>query len=114
MKESSCHNTKMVVYCREVHQLEDKFNGLELNHIPSCLNEVANTLAKTAFGRQPVPTGVFVNDQYKPLVRYEELEWTGDWPPALGSATNQSVAPSDPEVMELNEDPAREPDPLAD
>ncbi|XP_066311316.1 uncharacterized protein [Miscanthus floridulus] len=32
MKESSCHNAKMAVYCREVGQLEDKFDGLELNH----------------------------------------------------------------------------------
>ena len=28
MKESSCHNTKMAMYCQEVHKLEDKFNGL--------------------------------------------------------------------------------------
>ena len=33
MKESSCHNTKMATYCQEVHQLEDKLDGLELNHI---------------------------------------------------------------------------------
>ena len=46
MKESSCHNAKMATYYREVHQLEDKFDGLELNHILRRLNEVANTLAK--------------------------------------------------------------------
>jgi hypothetical protein len=34
MKELSCHNSKMVVYCQEVCKLEDKFDGLELNHIP--------------------------------------------------------------------------------
>ena len=34
MKESSCHNAKMVVYYQEVHQLEDKFDSLELSHIP--------------------------------------------------------------------------------
>ena len=39
MKESSCHNTKMATYCREVRWLEDKFDGLELNHIPRHLNE---------------------------------------------------------------------------
>jgi len=48
MKESSCHSTKMATYCQEVCQLEDKFDGLELNHIPRWLNEVANTLAKMA------------------------------------------------------------------
>jgi ribonuclease HI len=34
MKESSCHNPKMAAYCQEVHKLEEKFDGLELNHIP--------------------------------------------------------------------------------
>ena len=62
MKESSCHNTKMVVYYREVRQLQDKFDSLELNHIPRCLNEAANALAKAAFGREPVPIDVFASD----------------------------------------------------
>ena len=48
MKESSCHNAKMDAYCREVRQLEDKFDGLELNHISRRLNEAADTLAKAA------------------------------------------------------------------
>ena len=50
MKESSYHNAKMAAYFQEVHQLEDKFDGLELNHIPRRLNEVADMLAKTASG----------------------------------------------------------------
>ena len=48
MKESSCHNTKMAAYSQEVRQLEDKFDGLELNDIPRCLNEAGDALAKTA------------------------------------------------------------------
>ena len=43
MKESSCHNAKMAMYCGEVHQLEDKFDGIELNHISRWLNEAADT-----------------------------------------------------------------------
>ena len=72
MKESSCHDAKMAAYCREVHQLEDKFDGLELNHIPRRLNKAADTLAKMASSREPVPMGVFASDQHKPLVCYEE------------------------------------------
>jgi ribonuclease HI len=34
MKESSCHDPKMAVYCQEVRKLEDKSDGLELSHIP--------------------------------------------------------------------------------
>ena len=33
MKEASCHNEKMEAYCNAVRHLEDKFDGLELNHI---------------------------------------------------------------------------------
>ena len=35
-------------------------------------------------------------------------------PPTLGSGANQPVAPSDPKVIELNEDLVIEPDPLPD
>jgi ribonuclease HI len=62
MKESSCLSPKMAAYCQEVRQLEDKFDGLELNHIPRRLNETADMLAKMASSRQPVPSGVFASD----------------------------------------------------
>ena len=62
MKESNCHNAKIATYCLEVRRLEDRFDGLELNHIPRRLNEEANALAKVASGREPMPTGVFVSD----------------------------------------------------
>ena len=55
MKESSCHNPKMVAYCNAVHRLEDKFDGLELNHVPRKYNEDADELAKIASGRTTVP-----------------------------------------------------------
>ena len=74
MKESSYHDAKMVAYCREVRRLEDKFDGLELNHIPRRLNEAAGALVKAAFDREPVPMGVFASDQHKPSVCYEEPE----------------------------------------
>ena len=64
----------MTTYYREVHQLEDKFDGLELNHIPRRLYEAADALAKIASGQEPVPTGIFASDQYKPSICYEEPE----------------------------------------
>ena len=33
MKESNYHVPKMEAYCKLVCRLEDKFDGLELNHI---------------------------------------------------------------------------------
>ncbi|XP_066373791.1 uncharacterized protein [Miscanthus floridulus] len=74
MKESNSHDVKMTAHYREVHRLEDKFNGLELNHIPRRLNEAANMLVKATSGREPVPMGVFASDQHKPSVCYEESE----------------------------------------
>ena len=112
MKESSCHNAKMVAYCQEVRWLEDKFDGLKLNHIPRRLNKVADALVKAASGRELVPMGVFTSDQHKPLVCYKGLEQANDGPPDLAFGANQPTAPSGPEVMELEEDPAIEPDPL--
>ena len=114
MKESSCHNAKMATYYQEVCQLEDKFDGLELNHIPRHLNEAVDALAKVAFGQEPVPTGVFASDQHKPSVCYEEPKQAGGGQPTLGSRADQPSAPSNPEVMELDKDPTTEPDPLAD
>ena len=58
--------------------------------------------------------GVFTSDQHKPSVCYEELEQADDGPPTLGSGANQPSTPPDPELMELDEDLAIEPDPLAD
>ena len=58
--------------------------------------------------------GVFASDQHKPLVCYEGLEWADNGLSDPASGANQPKAPSNPEVMELEEDPAIEPDPLVD
>ena len=34
MKESSCKSPLMAAYCQEVRTLEDKFQGIELHHVP--------------------------------------------------------------------------------
>ena len=58
--------------------------------------------------------GVFANDQHKPLVRYEGSEQANDGPSDLAPGANTPTAPPDPEVMELEEDPAVESDPPND
>jgi hypothetical protein len=117
----------MAAYCREVRKLEDKFDGLKLNHIPRWLNEATDELAKMASGRESVPTGIFASDQHKPLIHYEAPEQASNEPPtsssgarasnkslASGSGADLPVAPPDPEVMEMNEDPSAGSDPLPD
>ena len=114
MKESTCHDTRMAAYCQEVRWLEDKFDGLKLNHIPRRLNEVGDALAKAASGREPVPMGVFTSDQHKPSVCYERAEPADDGPSDLAPRADLPMAPPDPEVMELEVDPTTEPDPPDD
>ena len=55
MKESSYHDPKMEAYYNAVRRLEDKFDGLELNHVPRKYNEDADELAKITSGRTTVP-----------------------------------------------------------
>jgi ribonuclease HI len=59
MKNSHCRDPKMEAYCDEVRRLEDKFYGLELNHIARWYNETADELAKIASGRTMVPPDFF-------------------------------------------------------
>jgi hypothetical protein len=87
MKNSHCRDPKMEAYCDEVRRLEDKFYGLELNHIARRYNETADELAKIASGRTTVPPDVFSRDLHQPSVKI------GDTPePKAPSA--QSEAPS--------------------
>ena len=102
------------MYCQEVRWLEDKFDGLELNHIPRRLNEAADALAKTASSQEPVPTGVFASDQHKSSVRNERTEPADDGPSDPASRAEPPMAPPDPEVMELEVDLTTEPDPPDD
>jgi hypothetical protein len=104
----------MATYYHEVHKLEDKFDGLELNHILRRLNEAADTLAKIASNREPIPTGIFASNQYEPSVHLKKPEWVSDEPLVLDVGANQPPTPTAFVVVEINEDPKATPDPLAD
>jgi ribonuclease HI/transposase InsO family protein len=72
MKNSNCRDKKMEAYCDEVRRLEDKFHGLELNHVTRRYNETADELAKIASGRTTVPPDVFSKDIYQPSVKLDD------------------------------------------
>jgi ribonuclease HI len=69
MKNSHCYDRKMEAYCDEVRRLEDKFYGLELNHVARRFNETVDELAKIASGRTTVPPDVFSRDIHQPPSR---------------------------------------------
>jgi ribonuclease HI len=66
MKNASFHDDKMEAYCNAVRALEDKFYGIELDHVTRRYN--ADELAKIASGRITVPPNVFVRDVAKPSI----------------------------------------------
>jgi ribonuclease HI len=72
MKNSHCRDQKMEAYCDEVWRLEDKFYGLELNHVARRNNETTDELAKIASGRTTVPPNVFSRDIYQPSVKLDD------------------------------------------
>ena len=72
MKESSCHDLKMEAYYNAVRHLKDKFDGLELDHVPRKYNEDADELAKIASGRTTVPPNIFTRDIAKPSIDFKD------------------------------------------
>jgi hypothetical protein len=94
MKNSHCRDPKMEAYCDEVRRLEDKFYGLELNHIARRYNETADEMAKIASGRTTVPPDVFSRDLHQPSIKTDdtlELEKASAQPEAPSA---QSEVPS--------------------
>jgi ribonuclease HI len=72
MKNSHYRDLKMEAYCDEVRRLEDKFHGLELNHVARRYNETADELAKIASRRTTVPPNVFSKDIYQPSMKLDD------------------------------------------
>jgi ribonuclease HI len=90
MKNSHCCDPKMEAYYDEVRRLEDKFYGLELNHITRRYNDTVDELAKIASGRTTVPPDVFSRDLHQPSVKTDDT-------PEPEKVSAQPEAPSAPE-----------------
>jgi ribonuclease HI len=96
MKNSHCRDRKMEAYCDEVRRLEDKFYGLELNHIARRYNDTTDELAKIASGRTTVPPDVFSRDIYQPSIK------TDDTPePEHASAQPDVPSPAEGEALHV-------------
>jgi ribonuclease HI len=100
MKNASCHDDKMEAYCNAIRAFEDKFYGIELNHVPHRYNEEADELTKIASGRIIIPPNVFARDVAKPSVNLKLTPSNQEEP---------SGAPSNPAGTEpMDEDPSNE------
>jgi ribonuclease HI/transposase InsO family protein len=96
MKNSRCRDPKMEAYYDEVRCLEDKFYGLELNHIARRYNETADKLAKIASGRTTVPPDVFSRDIHQPSVKIEDTP-----EPDETSAQPEVPSPTEGEALHI-------------
>ena len=117
MKESGYHDPKLEAYCNAVRRLEDRFDGLELNHVPRKYNEDADELAKITSGRTTVPPNIFARDITKPSVNFKDPEELGpstaepsDGNPSADEAepmeTETEISSADEgEAMQINEAP---------
>ena len=109
MKEYSCHDPKMEAYCNIVRRLEDKFDGLELNHIPPKHNEDADESAKIASGWTTVPPNIFARDIAKPSVDLKDPAEPGPSnaePPGGNPSAGESEAMEmETEAMQIDETP---------
>ena len=108
MKESNYHDPKMEAYCKLVHHLEDKFDGLELNHAVWKYNEATDELAKMASARALVPPNVFARDLHKPSIDYASAAEEGPLvEPTIGpEAPSVTKTPAtEPEAMEIDAGP---------
>jgi hypothetical protein len=108
MKESRCHDPKMEDYCKAVRRLEERFDGLELNHITRKHNKATDELAKIVSGQTMVPPDVFTSDLHKPSVDYENLGQEGNQlpKPTLGLDLPEGSNPPstlEPKVMKIDE-----------
>jgi ribonuclease HI len=99
MKNSHCRDPKMEAYCDKVRCLQDKFYGLELNHVARRCNETTDELAKIALGRTTVPPDVFSRDIHQPSVK------TDDTPePEEASAQPEASSAAEGEALRVEEE----------
>jgi hypothetical protein len=97
MKNSHCRDPKMEAYCDEVRRLEDKFYGLELNHVARRYNETADELAKIASGRTTVPPDVFSRDLHQPSAKTDDT-------PKEASAQPEAPSAAEGEALRVEEE----------
>jgi ribonuclease HI len=99
MKNSHCRDPKMEAYCDEVRRLEDKFYGLEVNHVARRYNETVDELAKIASGRTTVPPDVFSRDLHQPSIKTDDTS-----EPEKASALPEAPSAPEGEALHVEEE----------
>src|SRR3990170_6995514 len=87
----------MEAYVEEVRKLEERFDGLQTEHIPCAKNSIADHLSKCAAQKLPVEPGTFVLHLTQPSVS-----------PATMASKRRKLNSGKPLPVELPEAPSRE------
>jgi ribonuclease HI len=103
-KELSCLDDKMLLYCQELHKMENNFDGIEYLHILRGKNEIADELAKLGSSRAMVPTWVILWELHEPTISKALAKAN-----KAAESSQESSPPPDsitksPEVMEIDSD----------
>ena len=102
-----------------MRKFKDKFQGIELHHIPRKDNDDVDFLAKLATRRDPSPSRIFINDLHEPSARILEgpIQTHLDTQPAPGGSdpnakpalggsdpsTSMSMSPTNVAVLALDQ-----------
>jgi hypothetical protein len=92
-KEWDCNKETIYAYVQEVHKLENKFSGLEVDHVIREHNIGVDILSKLGSTHAQVPAGVFIQELKQPSIKSS---------PQI--TTDTGLQKPDREVMMLGED----------
>jgi hypothetical protein len=94
----------MLLYCQELHKLENNFDGLEYLHILRGKNEIADELAKFSSSRAMVPTGVFLQELHEPSISKALAKATKATESSQETSPLSENITESPEVMKIHSD----------
>ena len=70
-----CQSPLMEAYVEGVRRLEDRFDGLQTEHVPHAKNIIADHLSKCAAQKVPLEPGTFVLHLPQPSVLSTTMAW---------------------------------------
>jgi hypothetical protein len=94
----------MLLYCQELHKLENNFDGLEYMHILREKNEVTDDLVKLGSSQAMVPIGVFLQKLHEPSISKASTKATKAAESSQDTRPPSESITKTPEVMEIHSD----------
>jgi hypothetical protein len=94
----------MMMYCQELHKLENNFDGLEYLRILHGKNEVMDELAKLGSSRALVPPEIFTQELHEPSITKALAKTSKAVKSSQETMSPVESISESPEVMEILSD----------